>query len=161
MADIEINNIKAIFNDLQTIGNQVAKDMAIKYRDMLCEEYENAVDDIFYNAYTPKYYKRIYSLGGSNSGGSRSYAPFYKNPHGNIIRGGIEFTSERMKKHSHINKKGEEITTDNDYILSLALSGYHGNKNIYTTPTLYNHMIAYRDLLVADAQHICDSVYKG
>ena len=143
MSDISLDGLQKCYDQLQNIGNQIAKKMAIKYREMLCEEYTRSVDDLFYDAYEPKVYKRTYSL-------KNSYRPFYKNPHGNIVRGGVEFCSDKMGEHE----------VDNNYILGLALSGYHGNKSIYTSPTLYNHMISYRNFLVADAQAICDSVYN-
>lgn len=143
--DIKITIPNELKKDLQKFGNQVAKNIAITVRDTLTQEYAYAVDQ-FYAAYTPTQYQRHWEL-------RNSYKPYYRNPHGTRYHGGVEITADKM---------ADVHSADNDFILSCALSGYHGQPSlgIYTPPWIYDHIENYRNSLFGFIEIIANDAIK-
>ena len=122
-------------NQLQKMGNTIAKNIAVMARDAITTEAAYAVD-MFYAAYTPRYYKRKNTL-------YQSFRKYYKNPHGSRFHGGVEFSASGMADVHHDSPS---------QVLSTSLSGYHGrtSRGIYTEPTIYEHVVRFRDSLFAN-----------
>lgn len=144
-SSIKIEFPDELKKDMQSFGNEIAKNIAIFTREELTKEYGIAVEE-FYNAYTPKQYERKWQL-------RKSYRPYYRNPHGTRFHGGVEITIDKMK---------DVHDADNIIILSNALSGYHGPENlgIYTPPWIFEHVINYRDLLFGMIDFIAEDAIK-
>lgn len=128
--------------DIQNLGNEVAKQIAIMSRDGLSECYENAIQQ-FYSSYDPTYYTRkeykgrlaLYS----------TYKKYYTNAHGNIFYGGIRISPSYIP----------ELHKDPNYeVLDLALHGWHGSPyaNIYTSPTPWDLINDYRLYILDNIQ---------
>lgn len=108
--------------DIKKFSVEVSKQMAKYIREeMLISAYQSIM--AFYSDYKPLSYKRHYYNFLENS-----FRGYYKNPHNQIIRGGIELTPYMMddiyKGSDDYKKKGGNIT---DYVFNLVYSGYHGN----------------------------------
>lgn len=108
--------------DLKTFSTAVSKQLAKYVRDeMLIESYKAIMQ--FYADYKPKIYQRHYYNFLENS-----YRGYYKNPHNQIIRGGVELTPYLMDDiytgTTEYKDSGGDIT---DYVFNLVYSGYHGN----------------------------------
>ena len=115
--------LEAIAREIEQYSRDIAKNLATKTRDMLYEEANKAMK-MFYGHYDPDVYKRHLPIG---SNIKRSYRKYYANPHGNIISGGIEISSEWMNDIYRIRP---------DYIFNLIYLGYHGNVAMF--PDHYN-----------------------
>ena len=131
-SNFKIEIPKELKSDMQKLGNNIAKNIAIEAREAITNEYVYAVEE-FYNSYTPQQYERTWQL-------RKSYRPYYKNPHGTRFHGGVEICIDRMK---------DTHADSNEEVLGFALSGWHGhpNRGIYTPPYIYEHVERYRDVL--------------
>lgn len=125
-----------------------AKELAIEARELLTEEYLYVVKN-FYSEYSPKYYLRHfnnhYDLNGLlSSGMGKTFGKYYKNSHGTHFHGGICISTENMYKDYQ----------DQESALNSFLNGYHGHPalGIYSSINTYEHMLKYRDFLIADFQ---------
>lgn len=98
--------------DLKKYSTTVCVSLATQTRDEMHEEAKSAID-AFYNDYDPLYYKRHFYNFKSNS-----FKKYYKNPHGSIVRGGVELTPYNV---------GDIYRADAEYIFNLVYLGYHGN----------------------------------
>lgn len=135
---IKIEIPKDLSNDIQNLGNEVAKQIAIMSREGLSECYMNAIES-FYSSYDPssyvrKEYKNKLAL-------YNTYKKYYTNAHGNIFYGGIIISPDYIP----------ELHEDLNYeVLDLALHGWHGNpkEKIYTTPTPWDLIIEYREYIL-------------
>lgn len=144
------NNLKIeipaeLKTDIQKFGNNIAKNLAIEFREKLTSEYRYSVEQ-FYNSYSPLKYERTWQL-------YKSYRPYYRNPHGTRYHGGVEICTDKMKD-THVDS--------NEEVLGYALSGWHGNPNrgIYTPPYIYEHVINYRDVLFGYVDFIAIDAIK-
>lgn len=146
MADISITIPDDFKKELQQFGNNIAKNIAITAREELSAEYIRAVD-MFYSAYSPQKYKRHYTL-------YNSFTKFYRNPHGNRVRGGIEISANGMAEVHH---------DSSSTVLDTALIGYHGRPKlgIVTSPSIIDHIMRYRDLLYANIDAYADGAISG
>lgn len=119
-----------LINDFKKFSSIVAKNAAIQTRDILTREYRLSIEN-FYNAYEPQQYNRGYGL-------YDSFSPYYKNSHGNIFYGGVYISAEKMNDDYHDPK---------EYVLDVALQGYHGTSAIVTYPAPLEHILKYRDYI--------------
>lgn len=133
MGDIKITIPKELSDEIQQLGNNVAKEIAIRAREELTQCYIDSIE-LFYNSYQPEQYQRTWQL-------RNSYQKYYTNAHGNIFYGGVKITDTRMK---------ETHQAPNYEVLNLAIHGWHGHpsENIYTEPTPYDLVFDYRDKIL-------------
>ena len=132
--------------ELQNYGNQIARNLALTFKQELVQEYQRSIER-FYGEYTPKVYKRHGQL-------TESFRPYYRNPHGTRFHGGVEITSDSMK--NVYNDSPSEV-------LLTAISGYHGRPElgIWSIPPIYDHMLQYRDMLFLHAESFVDGAVKA
>jgi len=108
--------------DLNKFSVEVSKELAKQVRQEMLETAQDAIAR-FYASYTPVRYKRHYYNFIKNS-----FRGYYKNPHNQIIRGGIELTPYLMDDiYSGTSKYKEAGGNITDYVFNLVYSGYHGN----------------------------------
>lgn len=134
---IEIKITPEYKQQLQEYGNQIARNLALKFRDELVKEYQFSIQR-FYGEYTPRVYKRTGQF-------EHSYRPYYRNPHGTRFHGGVEITADGMQSVYH-DSPSEVVST--------AISGYHGRPElgIWSSPPIYDHMLRYREMLFNNAE---------
>lgn len=135
-SSIKITIPKGFKEELQKYGNQIARNLAVTFRNELVKEYQLQIAR-FYGEYTPRVYKRTGQF-------QNSYRPYYRN-HGTRFHGGVEITASGMASVYH-DSPSEVVST--------AISGYHGRPElgIWSSPPIYDHMIQYRDMLFANAE---------
>ena len=108
--------------DLNSFAVEVSKQLAKQVRQEMLEAAQTAIIK-FYTSWSPEKYKRHYYNFMENS-----FRGYYKNPHNQIIRGGVELTPYLMddiyKGSSKYKEAGGDIT---EYVFNLVYSGYHGN----------------------------------
>lgn len=139
MGDIKIEIPEDLSKDIQQLGNNIAREIAIRAREELTKCYIDAIE-MFYDAYDPKSYKRTWQL-------RYSYKKYYTNAHGNIFYGGVKITDERMK----------ETHQDPNYqVLDLSIHGWHGYpdpvRGIYRSPEPYDVVVERRDEILDNIQ---------
>lgn len=124
--------------DIQNLGNEVAKQIAIMSRDGLSECYENAIE-YFYSSYSPIYYIRNVYKG--RFALYSTYKKYYTNAHGNIFYGGIRISPNYIP---------EMHDAPNQVVLNLSLDGWHGVVtgdpmiDIHSTPTPWDFIDDYK-----------------
>lgn len=143
-SDIKMDFIDNLKNDLRKYSHTISSSLAHTMQEELEKEYNYIIEE-FYDEYTPRFYKRhpmSNYLGESRSGLGRTYKRYYKNSHNSIYYGGIEITAENMHMDYH------DSPSD---VLNSFLNGYHGRASagIESGIRPYDHMLAYRDNLVA------------
>lgn len=139
--------------DIQAYGNEVAKQIAIKARETLTEEYANAVYEYFYDRYEPVEYIRKWTL-------EKSYEKFYRNSHGNIFYGGVKVTPRKMPD-VHNEDNSIVLFGDEDSVRTGgAFYGWHGCVYYQGTPTIATHMYALRDSIIAFRYLWCQDCIK-
>ena len=146
MSNIKITIPKDLEKDIQQLGNNVAREIAIRAREELTQCYIDAIE-LFYELYNPKRYERTWEL-------RNSYQKYYTNSHGNIFYGGVKITDERM----------EEKHQDPDYeVLDLAIHGWHGHpsEDIYIAPEPYDLVTEYRDDILNNIKSWGDDAIKN
>ena len=97
---------------LRDFSTALSKSLAQKTRETMVDEARYAIQE-FYKDYTPVRYRRHYK-----NFLTKSFYGFYKNPHGQVIRGGVELSYEKMD---------DIYRGDLDLIFSTVYSGQHGN----------------------------------
>lgn len=138
VSKMDIINIKDLCISLQNYGNNIAKQLAIVFREELTREYKYSIEK-FYDSYNPIYYDRTWQLRESGS-------PLYrKNNSGKSYRGGVLISTDKMK---------ETHADPNTVVLSNSLEGFHGKPylGIYTPPAIIDHILTFRDLLFYSVQ---------
>lgn len=147
MADIKIEIPKELREDIQKLGSNVAREIAIRAREELTQCYIDAIE-FFYNSYDPEQYKRTWEL-------RNSYKKYYTNAHGNIFYGGVKITDDRMREDAH--------RIPNYKIIDLSIHGWHGNpnRNIYIEPTVYDIVFEKRDNILKNIQSWGDEAIKN
>ena len=103
--------------DLNKFSVEVSKALAKQVRYEMLETAQDAIVR-FYADYTPVRYKRHYYNFLENS-----FRGYYKNPHNQIIRGGIELNPEFMD-NIYDKKRTSEST---EIVFNLVYAGYHGD----------------------------------
>lgn len=133
--------------ELQDKARQKAKELAIEAREKLSEEYLNVVSK-FYSEYEPTYYLRHFnnkydSNSLLSSGMGRTFEKYYKNSHNSVFSGGISISTDNMY---------DDYQNNQVDVLNSFLNGYHGHPSlgIWSSIHTYNHMLKYKDLLIAD-----------
>lgn len=105
-----------LIDDLKKYSEQVKVGMATAVRDDLTDE---VIDSLgaFYSDYKPKYYKRHYY-----NFMDKSYRKYYYNPHGQIVRGGVELSYQFM----------DDIYEDETReVFDLVYHGFHGPQSVF------------------------------
>lgn len=123
-----------IISDIYDAADIICKSCATQVREVLAGEYYFAVE-MFYNAYDPEYYKRTFNL-------YNGYVKYYKNSHGKFYTGGILVSAEPMK---------EVYKDPKEYVLSMAMMGYHGTSRI-TTESPLERLIDKQNEIVANPE---------
>lgn len=103
--------------DLKNYSVEISKALAKEVRQEMLESAKEAIT-LFYLDYTPLSYRRHYY-----NFMEKSFRGYYKNPHNQIIRGGIELTPYLMDD-IYGKKKSHDVT---DVVFDLVYSGFHGN----------------------------------
>lgn len=116
MAKNQITITNELIQDLKTYGTAMCVSLAAQTRDEMYEEAKYAIDS-FYGDYDPLYYKRHFYNFENNS-----FKKYYKNPHGSIVRGGIELTPSNL---------ADIYRADSEYVFDLVYSGQHGNAGAF------------------------------
>jgi hypothetical protein len=131
----KLNLDENYFKEMQSLGNDIAKNLAIVFREKLTERYKYSVNG-FYSSYQPKFYHREYQL-------FKAGSPFYqKYNSGETFRGGVLIDSSLM--HYEYPKKH----TSSDYILGISLEGIHGDVTQPITPRwILTDVLVYRDYI--------------
>lgn len=112
-----------LIKDLEKYSTTVCKSLATQTREEMYKTAQYAIEE-FYNDYDPIYYKRHYCNFKKNS-----FEKYYKNPHGSIIRGGVELTPYELD---------DLYRADSEYVFNLVYSGFHGNVNMLPTNNISN-----------------------
>lgn len=102
---------KDLIKDLKKYSEKFCVGMATQVRDDLTEQTVFAIGK-FYMDYKPKYYKRHYYNFMDNS-----YKKYYSNPHGHIIRGGVELSYMFMD---------DIYQDDTEEVFDFVYHGFHG-----------------------------------
>lgn len=102
--------------DLDKFSVEVSKELAKLVRQEMLETAQDAITK-FYMDYDPVRYKRHYYNFMENS-----FRGYYKNPHNQIIRGGIELTPYLLD--DIYGKRNHDVT---NVVFNLVYSGFHGN----------------------------------
>lgn len=120
--------------DIRKYANNVAKHIAMAVRDDMAKEYKYVVEQ-FYSEYRPRYYFRYDELWDT-------YEPYYHNSSPNFY-GGIILDGSKMS---------DELYQDSAGAYSSFLNGYHGHPSlgIYGSINAYEHMMDYRDSIIAN-----------
>ena len=128
---------KDLRDDIQKLGSNVAKEIAIHAREELTMAYIGAIDT-FYHSYAPLYYDRRWTL-------FDSYQKYYTNAHGTIFYGGVKITDVDM---------GDLHQNPDNEVLDLALHGWHGHpaRGIYREPRPIDLIYQYRDDVLKNIQ---------
>ena len=79
-----------LIQDLKTYSTTVCVSLATQVRDVMYDEAKTAIA-LFYASYDPIYYNRRYYNFENNS-----FKKYYSNPHGSIVRGGVELTPNNL-----------------------------------------------------------------
>ena len=141
---IEISS--QLISDLKKYTEQVCVGMATFTRDDLTDTALRAMAN-FYGDYTPRFYKRHYYNFMDNS-----FEKYYRNPHGSIVRGGVELTYEDM----------ENIYSDPvNEVFDMVYSGFHGpisvkNESVPRSTPPKEEIETYRDYLVSNINQYRD-----
>lgn len=122
MANIKITD--DLKKDLKKYGELFSVGIATQIRDELTARTAYAIEQ-FYRNYRPIYYNRHY-----DNFRKKSFRKFYKNPHGQLIRGGVELTPDRM---DNIYQHGIDDTFTDVFVL-----GYHGPFQVYVSKYVEN-----------------------
>lgn len=131
--DIKIDSMGDFRKKLQAFGNDIAKNLAISFKDKLTISAKESVNAFYEEDYTPTKYKRKDQL-------KKSYHPYYtKQNIGWRYHGGVEFNTDSMKDVHH---------DSNEYILNISLLGIHGTTNIWVNPAhILNYVVKEREIL--------------
>lgn len=130
---IDYAGMQKVRSFLIDYGNGIAKKIATEARDNLAEEYRESVA-LFYHQYTPKVYHRQYRL----YDGFRKLYKSKQGSSGNVYMGGIALTSESL---------GDDYSMEASDVYGLAIHGFHGDHGIFTSPTIYDRMSTYAEIL--------------
>lgn len=106
---IEISD--QLYEDLKNYGKNFCIGMAAKARDYITVSAAIAIE-MFYQDYDPIYYNRHY-----DNFRKRSFKKFYENKHNQIIRGGVELSSESMEDYYQDPK---------EQVFDMVYHGFHG-----------------------------------
>lgn len=112
-------DISSLTTYLEKYTKEVGRITAGTIRDELTEVTFSAIVK-FYTDYTPKYYKRHYY-----NFLEKSFKKYYSNAHGNIYRGGVEFTPELMDD-IYQNSKGYSSAQVTEQVFDTVFAGIHG-----------------------------------
>ena len=107
---VKIEN--SFISDLRNYSKEVCVGCAAYCRDALTDVAKRAIGN-FYSDYTPISYKRHYTNFLKNS-----FRKYYNNPHGKIIRGGVELTPD-LVKDVYMGATGAEV-------FDFVYAGFHG-----------------------------------
>ena len=113
----------------------------------MTEEYLYVISK-FYSEYEPKYYYRHFNNKFDDdslrqSGLGRTFEKYYKNTHNTSYSGGICISIDNMYS---------DYASSQFDVLNSFLNGYHGPSylNIESSIETYNHMLRFKELLIAD-----------
>lgn len=148
-----------LINDLKTVLTSTCVGFATAARDDFNKAAQEAIE-AFYDDYSPIKYRRHYYNFRENS-----FEKYYKNPHGQIVRGGIQFTPDSLD---------DIYKLDSTLVFSLVIEeGAHGGIAPKfpppLTPTPLEMVEQYRDEWVANGwkqhakqvkQRISNNSYK-
>ena len=113
-----------LIKDLTEYSKNFRIGMATKTRDNLAKATAVAIE-MFYQDYTPKYYKRHIRNGKHYNFGELSFEKYYYNKHGSVIRGGVKLSPEQM----------ESIYQDSkEEVFDMFYAGYHGVASGFVSP---------------------------
>ncbi len=138
---------RATREKLREKAREKAKELAIEARERMTQEYLDVITN-FYSEYDPKCYYRhfnnkydLHSL--LKSGLGRTFEKHYKNSHNSKYSGGITISTENMYS---------DYSTSQINVLNSFLNGYHGPAfmGIESSIETYNHMLRYKDWLIAE-----------
>lgn len=151
--NINMDFIDVVKDDVKKYMHNISSNLAHRISDELAQEYQYVIDR-FYNEYEPLYYIR-HSTKGMQSGLSKTFKKYYKNPHNTIYYGGIEITSKNMYDDYHDSKED---------VLNSFLNGYHGRPSLGIESFLapFEHMLRFRNLLATKINiFVPDAVNKA
>lgn len=112
----KVHILPELKSDLKDYSAEISRKLAKQVRQELLETAKEAIS-LFYLDYTPlRYHRHYYNFL------EKSFRGYYKNPHNQIIRGGIELTPYLMD--DIYGKQNHNVT---DIVFNLVYSGYHGN----------------------------------
>ena len=104
---------------LENYSKEVCRVTAANIRDELTETAFNAIVQ-FYESYSPKSYQRHYY-----NFLEKSFRKYYSNAHGNIFRGGVEFTPQLMDD-IYQSSKGYSSAQVTEQVFDTVYAGFHG-----------------------------------
>lgn len=108
------NQLEDLAKELENYSIEVAKNLAIKSREILYKSADSAIRS-FYEHYSPIYYERHTPISYNIR---KSFKKYYKKMHEHHFSGGIEISPDWMD---------DIYRADKDYIFNLIYAGYHGN----------------------------------
>lgn len=137
MNSVDISSLK---DYLEKYTKEVGRIAAANIRDELTETAFNAIVQ-FYEDYSPKSYQRHYY-----NFLEKSFRKYYSNAHGNIFRGGVEFTPQLMDD-IYQSSKGYSSSQVTEQVFDTVYAGFHGvaSTQIYppgTEPRVIPHVMS-------------------
>lgn len=115
---------------LEKYSKEVGRITAASIRDELTETAFNAIVQ-FYEDYSPKSYQRHYY-----NFLEKSFRKYYSNAHGNIYRGGVEFTPQLMDD-IYQSSNGYSSTQVTEQVFDTVYAGFHGVASTQIYPQGY------------------------
>ena len=112
-------DISSLKDYLEKYTKEVSRITAGTIRDELTETAFYAIVQ-FYEDYSPKHYKRHYY-----NFLEKSFRKYYSNAHGNVYRGGVEFTPQLMDD-IYQSSKGYSSAEVTEQVFDTVYAGFHG-----------------------------------
>ena len=143
--NVEIKLNTKLKKQIENMGKEIAKNVAIYIRDDLTNTYELAIDK-FYDEYKPLQYKRTGEF-------KKSYVKYNSNQYSGLsYLAGVKISTERMKLDNY--------SSTNEEVVGYAIDGWHGHpsKHILYKPSAYEIVMKRRRFVFDNIQELTSDI---